>query len=350
MAGGQGTRFWPYSTSELPKQFLNIVGADSLIKQTFDRLSEFLSPEDVYIIADNKYRDLTIKAVPDFNEENYIAEPSPKNTAPCLIMANIVMANRDENSNVLVVPADHFIPDKDIFAKEMKNALLMAEEKYIITSGIKPDSPHTGYGYIKFDVSEETEINGTVFYNVDGFKEKPSIEKAREYISEENYFWNSGMFIYKLKYFKEFLKTYSPEYFKEYEKLENNFNNKDKFYSIYNEIRPDSIDYVLMEKVKEVKMFGAGFEWNDVGSWSSVYELNVKNENGNVSVGNNVFLNTKNSMVYSTTNIPIALIGLEDVVVVNTKDGILVSAKKDLQSVKGVVNELARRDEGEKDK
>lgn len=345
MAGGQGTRFWPYSTPEMPKQFLNIVGDEALIKQTYDRLSNFLSGDDIYIVADEKYRELTIKSVPDFKDENYIAEPSPKNTAPCLILANIVLSkNRDENSNVIVVPADHYIPDNAIFSKEMKNALLMADQKFIITSGVKPDSPHTGYGYIKFNPDRSSNMNGTVFYDVDEFEEKPSQKVAKQYIKAGNYFWNSGMFIYKLKHFKEFLKIYALDYYREYENLEKNYGNPDKFIAVYNGIKQDSIDYVLMEKVKEVKMFGAGFEWNDVGSWSSVSQLNKKDKNGNVDIGNNVIVNSENSMIYSNLEKPVALIGLDNVVVINTKTGILVSRTDELQSVKEVVNVFKQRE------
>lgn len=343
MAGGQGTRFWPYSTPEMPKQFLNIAGNGTLIKQTFDRLSKFLVKEDIYVVADEKYRELTLKSIPGFSESNYIVEPSPKNTAPCLMLANIILSKHGIESNLLVVPADHYIPDSDVFSNQMKKALEMADKRNIITSGIKPSSPHTGYGYIKFDNDDSFEVNGTKFYKVSEFKEKPSLKVAERYIKEGNYFWNSGMFIYKLKYFREFLKEYSSDYFLKYEELEETVGDRLKFNDIYNGIKPDSIDYVLMEKAKEVRMFGAEFSWNDVGSWSSVYQLREKDINGNVDNGNNILINTKNSMVYSNLGIPIAVLGLEDIVVIGTKDGILVSDKKDLQRVKDVVGELKER-------
>jgi len=340
MAGGQGTRFWPYSTEEKPKQFLDIIGGSSLISQTYDRLREFIPAENVFVIADKKYLALTLDAIPELKESNYIAEPSPRNTAPCLILANIVISRMDPDATLLVVPADHYIPEKDVFAREMANAMDAAEERVIVTSGVKPYIPHTGYGYIKFNSSTPSEVDGTVFFNVEEFREKPSLEVAEQYISEGNYFWNSGMFIYKLKYFREFLDEYAPDYHKFYCELEKNSGDTERFDRIFSEVVPESIDYVLMEKVKEVKMFGAGFTWNDVGAWLSVYELNDKDENRNVDIGDNIIIGSENSLIYSTENKPVALIGLENVAVINTENGILVADMSRLQSVKDVVTRL----------
>ncbi len=167
MAGGQGTRFWPYSTEKKPKQFLNIVGDEPLIKQTYDRLKEFIKPENIFIVADKKYLDLSLDSIPGFRKANFIEEPSPKNTAPCLILSNIVLSKINSEGIILVVPADHYIPDHDTFAREMTNALSMADEKYIITSGIKPYIAHTGYGYVKFSEDNSSVSGNTRFFNVE---------------------------------------------------------------------------------------------------------------------------------------------------------------------------------------
>ena len=343
MAGGQGTRFWPYSTEKNPKQFLDIVGGSSLITQTFERLKEFIPAENIFVIADKKYLDLTLNSIPGFESSNYIVEPSPQNTAPCLILANIVLSKMDPEGVLLVVPADHYIPEKDIFSKEMQNAMIAAEERVIVTSGIKPYIPHTGYGYIKFDGNSGSDTGGTNFFKVEDFREKPSLEIAEQYVNDGNYFWNSGMFIYKLKYFKEFLNEYAQDYFDFYLKLEETIDDEEAFKKTFNNVIPESIDYVLMEKVKEVKMFGAGFTWNDVGAWLSVYELNDKDEKGNVNIGDNIIISGENSLVYSTGDKPVALIGLENVAVINTENGILVSNMDKLQNVKDVVNQLKKR-------
>lgn len=343
MAGGQGTRFWPYSTEKKPKQFLDIIGGSSLIGQTYDRLKEFIPAENIFVIADRKYMALTLEAVPELKESNYIVEPSPKNTAPCLILANIVISKMDPDATLLVVPADHYIPEKDVFAGEMSNALEAAEEKVIVTSGVKPYIPHTGYGYIKFNSKISTKVGETEFFSVEEFREKPSLELAKEYVEEGNYFWNSGMFLYKLKYFREFLEKYAPDYHRFYAELESCPVDDQRFIQTFNDVVPESIDYVLMEKVKEVKMFGAGFTWNDVGAWLSVYELNGKDGSGNVNIDGNILINAENSLVFSTGDKPVAVIGLDNVAVINTENGILVSDMDQLQSVKDVVKELKNR-------
>ncbi len=342
MAGGQGTRFWPYSTEHKPKQFLDIIGGSSLIGQTYDRLKVFIPNENIFIIADRKYLDLTLKAIPELEESNYIVEPSPKNTAPCLILANIVLSKMDPEGTLLVVPADHYIPEKEKFSVEMMNAMTAAGERVIVTSGVKPYLPHTGYGYIKFASKSSSDTGGTEFFSVEEFREKPSIEIAEKYVKAGNYFWNSGMFIYKLKFFKEFLEQYAPEYHDFYLELEKNIDDEEGFRETFINVIPESIDYVLMEKVKEVKMFGAGFSWNDVGAWLSVFELNDKDRSNNVNIGNNILIDSENSLVYSTEDKPVAVIGLDNVAVINTENGILVSNMDKLQNVKDVVKELKK--------
>lgn len=336
MAGGQGTRFWPYSTLEEPKQFLNIVGNESLILQTFNRLIKIVPKDNIFVVANNRYLNATIEALPDFNKSNFIDEPVARNTAPCLILSNIFLSNIDKDANLLVVPADHYIPDSDIFADQMKDAFILAEKRNIVTFGIQPDSPHTGYGYIKFEKNNKETINRTEFFDALQFKEKPDKVTAQKYLEDGNFLWNSGMFVYRLENFKFFLKEYSTYYYDQYIQLENNIKNEEKFFNLFSSIEPDSIDYALMERVKEVKISPVQFKWNDVGSWSSVYELKDVDKNGNAEIGNSVLIDTKNSMAFSTEDKPIAIIGLENVIVVNTKNGILVSHIDKLQEVKQV--------------
>lgn len=343
MAGGQGTRFWPWSTADKPKQFLSIIGKEPLITQTYNRLKEFIIEENIFIVADKKYFESVKEAIPGFKEENYIAEPSPKNTAPCLMLSNIVLARANPDANVVVVPADHYIPELDIFAAQFLDALTFADEKYIITSGIKPSMPHTGYGYINFDENDPDSKGQTRFFDVSRFKEKPCLDVAEEYVKAGNYYWNSGMFIYKLKYFKELLGEYSPYYHQKYIELETAFDNTKEFIEIFNTIEPESIDYALMEKVREVKMFKARFAWSDVGAWSSVYELSKKDEHHNVARGKeSIFIDSERSLIFSTQEKPIAVIGLKDVTVINTENGILVAKIDELQKVKNVITELKK--------
>jgi len=342
LAGGQGTRFWPWSTAEKPKQFLTVVGDHPLITQTYRRLLKFISKKNIFVIADSKYLPAVRECLPGFPKSNFIAEPAPRNTAPALMQANVVLSKINPEANLLVVPADHFIAEENIFAKQLTTALEYAQNRCVITAGIKPSEPHTGYGYIQFSENKTQKKDCRGFYPIVQFKEKPDIVTAARYLKKGNYFWNSGMFVYKLAFFKEFLKIYSPYYHIQYEKLEKTAGNAKLFAKTYKAIKPESIDYALMEKLKEAVMFKAVFTWNDVGSWSSVYEMNEKNGQKNVCRGRAIALDTRNSLLFSNNDKPMAIIGLDKVAVINTENGILIAPLSQLQQVKQVIEILKK--------
>jgi len=337
MAGGQGTRFWPWSTAENPKQFLSVVGSEPLLTQTYNRLKKFIHKKNIFIIADGKYLKNVRACLPGFPAANFISEPAPRNTAPALIQANIYLARIDPQASLLVVPADHYIAEEDVFAAELTAALEYAENRCIVTAGIKPTEPHTGYGYIRF-----SQKKGGDFHDIIQFKEKPDRKTAIQYVKKGNYYWNSGMFVYKLAYFKDFFRQYSPYYHKQYELLEQVSGNKKRFAELYKAIKPESIDYALMEKLNETVMFKAGFSWNDVGSWSSVYDMNEKDKQANVCRGTIIAIATRRSLLFSDQSKPLAVIGLDRMAVINTADGILVSPIGELQQVKQVIQILKK--------
>ncbi len=339
MAGGQGTRFWPWSTAERPKQFLPVVGKQPLITQTFKRLRKFIPATNIFVIADRKYLSAVRACLPGFSSRNYIAEPAPRNTAPALIQANIVLSRLDSEANLLVVPADHYIADEKTFARQLESALEHAENRCVVTAGVKPSEPHTGYGYIHFI---ESKHKGP-FYPVKQFKEKPDHKTASAYLERGNFFWNSGMFIYKLSFFKEFIKEYAPYYGRFYEKLEKANGQADLFARTYKAMIPESIDYALMEKMRDVVMFKAEFSWNDVGSWTSVYEMNDKDSKGNVSRGRAIAIDAHHSLIFSCGKKPLAVIGLERIAVIDTANGILVAPIDKLQQVKRVIDILKKK-------
>ncbi len=342
LGGGQGTRFWPWSTEEVPKQFLNIIGDEPLIAQTYNRLKTIIPPENIYVVADIKYVWWIMDSIRGFQQSHLITEPVPRNTAPALILANIYLSRIDEEANVLVVPADHYIPNTDVFATQMRDALEFADNKCVITCGIRPNMPHTGYGYIKFDEKSSTHSNMNEFYDVLEFREKPELPVAEHYLKEGNYYWNSGMFVYKVKHFKEFLGDYAPYYYIQYTELGKAFHHKLSFYETFANMKAESIDYALMEKLPEVKMFKAKFEWNDLGSWSTVYELHPKDEQNNLRLKeNNLFIDSRNSMIFSTTDKPVAAVGLNNIAVINTDNGVLVADMNELQRVKEVIKKLS---------
>ena len=340
MAGGQGTRFWPWSSAARPKQFLPVIGDTPLLTQTWHRLAHFIATDHIFVIADQKYLPAIRECLPEMKETNFLAEPAPRNTAPALILANIRLSRIDPDANLLVLPADHFVDREEEFARQLQAALDYAENRCLITAGIKPDSPHTGYGYIQFDAKRKERSGDADFHPVLCFKEKPTRAAAQSYLRRKNFFWNSGMFIYKLRFFKEFLQTYADYYFQQYLRLEKTFNQQARFAEIFRAIKPESIDYALMEKIKEVWMVPARFIWNDVGSWSSVYEMNAKDASGNVRRGRPILIDTEKSLVFSTTDKPLAVIGLREVAVIHTADGILVADIKELQQVKKVIRRL----------
>lgn len=345
MAGGQGTRFWPWSTAEKPKQFLAVVGKEALLTQTYKRLKKFINKKNIFIIADGKYLKNVRACLPGFLDVNFIAEPAPRNTAPALIQANICLSRINPQANLLVVPADHFIADEDIFAEQLTAALEYAQNRCIVTAGIRPSEPHTGYGYIRFAKTNLQKKGGTDFYKIMQFKEKPDKKTALNYLKKGNYYWNSGMFVYKVAHFKEFFKQYAPYYFKQYESLERAVKNSARFEKVYRAIKPESIDYALMEKIKETVMFQAEFSWNDVGSWSSVYEMNEKNKQKNVCRGHIIAIDTKQSLLFSDQIKPLAVIGLDQVAVINTENGVLVASISKLQQVKQIIQILKKENQ-----
>ena len=346
LGGGQGKRFWPWSTQAVPKQFLNIIGDEPLITQTYNRLKTFIPPENIFIVADIKYLWWIMDSIRGFQQSHLITEPQPRNTAPCLILANIYLSRRDADANVLVVPADHYIPDTEIFAAQMKDALDFADQKCVVTCGIKPEMPHTGYGYIKFNEQSPAPGGKTKFFEALEFKEKPELPLARQYLNEGNYYWNSGIFVYKIRHFKEFLGEYAPYYFIQYTELEKVFHHKLSFYEAFTNIKAESIDYALMENLPEVKMFKGEFRWNDLGSWSTVYDLSPKDEDHNMSLKkSNIFIDSENSMIFSTNAKPVAALGLKNIAVINTENGVLVADMNELQRVKEIIDKLEAEQE-----
>lgn len=340
MAGGQGTRFWPWSTADKPKQFLSVVGSQPLITQTYRRLRKFIPAGNIFVSADKKYLPAVRECLPGFPRRNFIAEPAPRNTAPALIQANIFLSRIDPNANLLMVPADHFIADEKIFARQLTAALHYAENRCVITAGIKPSEPHTGYGYIQFSAGKVGQSGSSGFFPIKQFKEKPDHKTALKYMKNGNFYWNSGMFVYKLTFFKEFLKKYAAYYSTQYDKLEKVYANAELFKKTYKAVKPESIDYALMEKLKEAVMFKAAFTWNDVGSWSSVYKMNLKDRQKNVCRGQAIAIDTRNSLLFSSENKPVAVIGLDGIAVIDTENGILIAPMSKLQQVKQVIQIL----------
>lgn len=342
MAGGVGSRFWPRSRKAKPKQLLNIFGENSMIRETYKRISSFVKPENVFVIT-NKLQSQLIKAdLPELPKENVIAEPVGKNTAPCVAVSAKIINSKSKDSVIITLPADHLIENQKEFEHLfLKGAKFAFENEALLTFGITPTRPETGYGYINYDKSKEN--NGV--YRVKRFVEKPDLETAKEYLERGDYLWNSGMFIWRSDIILEEVKKYLPETHSLLTKLK-----KENYDNIIEEIYPKfknvSVDYGIMEKSDRVFVIEGNFGWSDVGSWESVYELSAKDENGNALVGDVLTIDTKNSYVYAESNFT-ALIGVDDMVVINLGDSLLICNRKKAQLVKNVVDELTNRDRNE---
>ena len=346
LAGGSGTRLFPLSRKKFPKQFLSFGDNETLLQKTINRnLKAVNNTNDIVVITNNDYQFHVKNQVKDILGEdfNIILEPIGRNTAPAIALAAkyaLDKLNADENEVLFISPSDHIISPNETFAEYAKQAEELAKQGYIVTFGINPTKPETGYGYIEADTTNLLTINNNKLtptnpaYRVKQFHEKPDLETAQKYLLSGNYYWNSGMFAFSIKTILEEFEKYSPEIF-------NLINNKTFEDVIKNfEEMPDiSIDYAVMEKTDRAVVLPMNIMWSDVGSWDSVYEVLDKDDNQNVKIGNVIDIDTKNSLIMGDERL-IATIGIEDMFIVETPDTILIAKKGEGQKVKDLVNIL----------
>jgi mannose-1-phosphate guanylyltransferase len=347
MAGGGGTRFWPLSRATAPKQFLNITGEDSMINDTIKRIKDIIPPERVIIVT-NKAQEKMLNEVilEDIPKDNVLIEPVGRNTAPCIGYAAMVIKKRCGDDAVMgVFPSDHYIKNVDEFQRVLKSASNIAERtKKLVTMGITPTYPSTGYGYIRYDREKTIPAEDKIAYEVVEFVEKPDIPKAKSYMESGNYLWNSGMFVWKTSVILESFKRFLPRLYKNMEELEVSIGTskeKDTVEDIYPILQSISIDYGVMERSDEVVVIPGDFGWNDVGCWDSLGSVFPPDEKGNITMGDFVDIETRNSIIYYNSRF-VAAVGLEDMIVVETSDALLVCPKEKAQDVKKVVEHLKK--------
>jgi len=344
MAGGVGTRFWPLSRRQKPKQFLPIISEKTMIEETALRLMPLISPSQIYTIADRSLTQTIQKLLPQIPEDNLLVEPQGKNTAPSLMLATAAIYLQNPDAALIALPADHLIMDGDRFLKKLDAAGKAAiQNSHIITFGIPPSYPATGYGYIQFSPQDPAKIAGESFFSVENFKEKPGIEQANQFLDAGNYFWNSGMFLWQAKTFPEKLEQFAPQLFPFWEKMLTALKTKEEalLISAFEEIPSISIDYALMEKARPVWMCRGDFGWSDVGAWSSLRDVWSKDENGNALRGDCIILDSSDCLVHNPDKIT-ALVGVEDLIIVDTNDALLVCRKECDQKVKQVVERIKK--------
>jgi len=344
MAGGIGSRFWPMSRSTFPKQFHDILGmGKSLIQMTFDRLAKICPEENILVVTNQAYLDLVKKQLPQISENRILLEPCMRNTAPCIAYANFKIGSECENANIIVAPSDHLILDENEFVETIKIAFAQAEQSSsLVTLGIKPSRPDTGYGYIEFE--KEGVRNTRSVKDVIQFREKPDVNTAEEFLGEGNYFWNSGIFIWTLKDIQAAFEKDLNGVYQSFNKGKEHYN-KDSEKSFIEEMYPNctniSIDYGIMEKSDSVKVILSDFGWSDLGTWGSLYTHIEKDANDNAIVGKNVLMyDSSDNMVKVTTDKLVVLQGLQDYIVVETEEAFMVVKKSDEQKIKAIVGDL----------
>lgn len=349
MAGGIGSRFWPVSRLNLPKQFLDILNVGkTLIQATYERFAQFIPPENIYVVTAIQYKDIVAKQLPLLNPENIVCEPSRKNTAPCIAYISYKLQQLNPESNLICAPADHLILDNTSFIKVSLEALgFTKKNNALVTLGIKPFQPNTGYGYIQY---EEHAISDNI-YKVKTFTEKPDLELAKTFITSGDFLWNAGIFVWKTKSIISAFEKYLPEtheLFDGAKKVMNTEKEADAIELIYPLCVNISIDYGILEKADNVYVIPSTFGWSDLGTWGSAYENLEKDYMENAVAADNVILfdSTKN-VVHSNGEKLILLQGLDDFIVVDTKDALLVCKKDKEQHIKEYLAEI-RRNKGDK--
>jgi mannose-1-phosphate guanylyltransferase len=347
MAGGSGTRFWPLSRRSRPKQFLPIAAQKTMLEETVDRLRPLLPPEAIYTISNKAQAAAIRQLVPDLPRDNVLVEPLARNTAASLILATARVYLQNPKAIVLALPADHLITKPDVFLRKLRAAAAAAaREEVIVTFGIPPTFPSTGFGYIHFS-NGRRRFGGEDFHPVLRFKEKPAVEQAQKYLKQGRHRWNSGMFIFRAEVFARKLERYSPEFFVHWKRILGALKKKNAegIAAAFRDIPATSIDYALMERARGVLMAEGDFGWSDVGSWASLTDIWPRDASKNALRGEALFLDSRNCLVYSPHRLA-AVVGLKDVIIIDTKDALLVCSRKADQRVKEVIEALKKQGRG----
>ena len=352
MAGGVGTRFWPMSTTQHPKQFLDILGTGrTLLQQTYDRLLGVCDNSKIYVVTSVAYQKLVEQQLPNLPLENILTEPSRKNTAPCVAYASYKIHKLDPKAITVVAPSDHLIKKEDTFVKAIKSCFTKAEnEDCLITLGIKPTRPDTGYGYIQIKESDVAEKDNRI-YKVKTFTERPDHDMARFFMNNGDFLWNSGIFVWSTKSIINALEIGDPELaniFKEGWETYNTPKEKEFINKAYTVCKNISIDYSVMEKAENVYVRSSIFGWSDLGTWGSLYTQIAKDNNRNALVGKNIITyDSKNCIVHVPNDKLVVLQGLEDYIVVESDGVLMICKKQDEQQIRDFVNDV-KVNKGEK--
>jgi len=346
MAGGVGSRFWPMSRTEKPKQFIDILGTGkSLLQQTFERFLPICPAENIYIVTNNIYIDLVLEQLPDIKKEHVLGEPLRKNTAPCIAYANHKIKIENPNANIIVAPADHLILKEKAFEARINEGLdFIKDNNVLLTLGIKPSRPDTGYGYIQINNEFKVDTKNEKLKKVKTFTEKPNLEMAEFFVESGEFFWNSGIFIWNINSINESFNKFLPDVNNLFEKGADAYNTEKEIEFIndtYSKCVNISIDYGVMEKADNVYVLQSDFGWSDLGTWGALYEKKPKDENENALSSNNIMTyDTKNSIIELPKDKLAVIQGLDNFIVVEANNTLLICKKTEEQMIKQFVTDV----------
>lgn len=339
MAGGIGSRFWPMSTEEKPKQFIDVLGVGrSLLQLTFDRFKGICNPENVWVLTNKNYADLVHEQLPEVPVGNILREPSRRNTAPCIAYVSWRIKNADTKANIVVTPSDHIVADTAEFRRVVTQCLkFTSESDAVVTLGMNPTRPETGYGYIQADLRSPSVRNKEIF-RVDQFREKPDLATAEQYVKQNNFFWNAGIFIWSASTIINAFRIYAPSIAKIFDDIREKLGTEEEQALIderYPECESISVDYAIMEKAEEIFVCPADFGWSDLGTWGSLLLQSQRDLYGNAAIGGNVSLyDTKNCIIHATEEKKVVVQGLDGYIVAEKNDTLLICKLSEEQRIK----------------
>ncbi|MFI5253488.1 MAG: mannose-1-phosphate guanylyltransferase [Bacteroidota bacterium] len=352
MAGGVGSRFWPRSREKNPKQLLEIIGKGTMVQNTINRITDLIPTQNIYVVTNKVQKGKLMKQLPRLPEENILVEPIGRNTAPCIGLAALFIRKLNPDAVMVVLPADHVMQNEEEFRRILSLAIEVARTSgNLVTVGIKPDRPETGYGYIQV-IDENTGENPYFergVYRVKTFAEKPNRQTAVQFLKSGDFFWNSGMFVWRVDAILNEIQRSLPELYEQLSKIDASIDTQEfehTLETVYHMIRGISIDYGVMEKAKNVYVIKGDFGWSDVGSWDEVYRISGKDLDGNTVTGKNYLVDTKNSIIYADDKF-VAAIDVEDLIVIVSDDAVLVCKRGRSQDVKEVVDYLRRKQQND---
>lgn len=346
MAGGIGSRFWPVSKKSLPKQFIDILGTgESLITQTYRRFERFVPRENIFIVTNHEYADLVKQHVPGIDDSRVLLEPQARNTAPCIAYASFVISQLDPDAVCVVAPSDHLITNDAEFTRIIEESFSFASRyNCLITLGIRPTRPDTGYGYIQYN----TIPSGEGFHEVKTFTEKPTLEIAQTFVESGEFLWNAGIFAWNVKSILSRIENYIPEIYNLFSEVDfSRANHFAELEQVYGQCPSISIDYGVMEKDEDVYVYPATFGWNDLGTWKSLWDVSRHDEHNTSAIGKGIHTyDTTNSLIFSNTGRVVISHGVDNLVIIDSNDVVLVMNKDREQELRNIVNDMRDKYKG----